>query len=122
MHDAYFFESVMASLLAGAEGGLAVLVAQIFRDGFNAVLDGILIIPVARVLGTPDLIRFSRGYIPLIGPIRLHLEFSVCFFFLMIRRPPSFKLFPFTTLFRFFFKSTRPTSIHPLTSYAVFRF
>src|SRR6266849_9587926 len=27
-------------------------------------------------------------------------EFSICFFFLMIRRPPRSTLFPYTTLFR----------------------
>src|SRR5260221_568065 len=43
-------------------------------------------------------------------------------FFLMIRRPPRSTLFPFTTLFLFFLKSTRPTSIPPFTSHAVFRF
>src|SRR5258706_331337 len=44
------------------------------------------------------------------------------FFFLMIRRPPRSTLFPYTTLFLFFLKSTRPTSIHSLPSQAVFRF
>src|SRR5260221_188376 len=46
----------------------------------------------------------------------------IFFFFLMIRRPPRSTLFPYTTLFLFFLKSTRPTSIHTFTSYAVFRF
>src|SRR5260221_376930 len=44
------------------------------------------------------------------------------FFFLMIRRPPRSTLFPYTTLFLFFWKSTRPTDIHTLTPHAVFRF
>src|SRR5260221_114349 len=44
------------------------------------------------------------------------------FFFLMIRRPPRSTLFPYTTLFLFFLKSTRPTSIHTFPSHAVFRF
>src|SRR5258706_297870 len=47
---------------------------------------------------------------------------NTLFFFLMIRRPPRSTLFPYTTLFLFFLKSTRPTSTHFLTSYAVFRF
>src|SRR3712207_9428549 len=29
-----------------------------------------------------------------------YAQFSVCFFFLMIRRPPRSTLFPYTTLFR----------------------
>src|SRR5260221_132328 len=42
--------------------------------------------------------------------------------FLMIRRPPRATLFPYTTLFLFFLKSPRPTSIHTLPSHAVFWF
>src|SRR6266404_7050571 len=36
------------------------------------------------------------------------LYFSVCFFFLMIRRPPRSTLFPYTTLFRSPRRSQRP--------------
>src|SRR5260221_488119 len=43
-------------------------------------------------------------------------------FFLMIRRPPRSTLFPYTPLFLFFLKSTRPTAIPSFTSHAVFRF
>src|SRR5260221_93466 len=43
-------------------------------------------------------------------------------FFLMIRRPPRSTLFPYTTLFFFFRKSTRLTTIPPFPSHAVFRF
>src|SRR5260221_395431 len=46
--------------------------------------------------------------------------FCLSFFFLMIRRPPRSTLFPYTTLFRFYRKSTRLTSSHTVTSYAVF--
>src|SRR2546422_8179034 len=75
------------------------------------------------------------------------LPFSVCFFFLMIRRPPRSTLFPYTTLFRSLYaerckpstqllkagavrvnrpadvldrKSTRLHSSHGYISYAVF--
>src|SRR5260221_402410 len=44
------------------------------------------------------------------------------FFFLMIRRPPRSTLFPYTTLFLFFLKSTPPTDIPTFPSQAVFRF
>src|SRR2546422_7599690 len=37
------------------------------------------------------------------------LPFFVCFFFLMIRRPPRSTLFPYTTLFRSYVSGTRPT-------------
>src|SRR3989337_3776424 len=37
------------------------------------------------------------------------LCFIVCFFFLMIRRPPRSTLFPYTTLFRSNLPSTSPT-------------
>src|SRR5260221_104386 len=57
---------------------------------------------------------------PGLSPSRPHAHSSLLF--LMIRRPPRSTLFPYTTLFRFFLKSTRPTSIHTLTSHAVFRF
>src|SRR5260221_14557 len=50
------------------------------------------------------------------------LLYSFLFFFLMIRRPPRSTLFPYTTLFLFFLKSTRPTYIPPFPSHAVFRF
>src|SRR6267154_4116487 len=72
----------------------------------------------------------------------LSLLFFVCFFFLMIRRPPRSTLFPYTTLFRptatsarrgsrcrgsrrsasrpVDRKSTRLNSSHPSISYAVF--
>src|SRR5436309_11542963 len=35
-------------------------------------------------------------------------SFSICFFFLMIRRPPRSTLFPYTTLFRSPARSQRP--------------
>src|SRR2546427_4968089 len=38
------------------------------------------------------------------------MVFFLFFFFLMIRRPPRSTLFPYTTLFRSVFRSTRP---HP---------
>src|SRR5258706_209871 len=44
------------------------------------------------------------------------------FFFLMIPRLPRSTLFPYTTLFFFFLKNPRPTSIHSLPPHAVFRF
>src|SRR5258708_33551257 len=37
----------------------------------------------------------------------IHSHYSLCFFFLMIRRPPRSTLFPYTTLFR----STRITRV-----------
>src|SRR5260221_414357 len=43
-------------------------------------------------------------------------------FFLMISLPTRSTLFPYTTLFFFFLKSTRPNTTHTLTTYAVFRF
>src|SRR5260370_731271 len=42
-------------------------------------------------------------------------------FFLMIHLPTRSSLFSHTTFFRFFLKSTRLTSIHTFTPYAVFR-
>src|SRR5216684_7552529 len=74
-------------------------------------------------------------------PFFLHLLFYICFFFLMIRRPPRSTLFPYTTLFRSAGrlrgqpgcalpgavqaprsdrKSTRLNSSHGYISYAVF--
>src|SRR6266581_7207826 len=71
----------------------------------------------------------------------IELLFLLCFFFLMIRRPPRSTLFPYTTLFRSRAsllpllcgsggfregqpardrKSTRLNSSHPSISYAVF--
>src|SRR5437867_13094946 len=41
----------------------------------------------------------SRCLSVLIHSILLHIS-SLCFFFLMIRRPPRSTLFPYTTLFR----------------------
>src|SRR5258706_407634 len=48
--------------------------------------------------------------------------FQLMFFFLFIRVPPRSKLFLYRTLFFFFLKSTRPTTIHSPTPHAVFRF
>src|SRR5260221_527677 len=48
--------------------------------------------------------------------------FHFPFFFLMIRRPPRSTLFPYPSLFLFFLKNTRPTTIHPFPPHAVFRF
>src|ERR1051326_9360669 len=42
-----------------------------------------------------------------------HVVFAVCFFFLMIRRPPRSTLFPYTTLFR---SLTTPPSASALSS------
>src|SRR5256885_12014351 len=46
--------------------------------------------------------------------IEIHLFFF--FFFLMIRRPPRSTLFPYTTLFRSGFISTRPAPYSPMNS------
>src|SRR5438128_3781121 len=40
-----------------------------------------------------------------------HIVVFICFFFLMIRRPPRSTLFPYTTLFRSH-KGARPDGIH----------
>src|SRR2546421_498386 len=63
-------------------------------------------------------------YIASTSAFLLVVRYYACrfIFFLMIRRPPRSTLFPYTTLFFFFLKNTRPTSIHPLSSHAVFRF
>src|SRR5687767_15854042 len=43
----------------------------------------------------------------LISYVFLPTSFPLCFFFLMIRRPPRSTLFPYTTLFRSLFRSAR---------------
>src|SRR5436190_16599489 len=78
---------------------------------------------------------------PLLSLLYSSFPCCICFFFLMIRRPPRSTLFPYTTLFRSFDfggggrdgaggrdgdggrsdrKSTRLNSSHTVISYAVF--
>src|ERR1022692_4459352 len=49
-----------------------------------------------KVLEEPEL-RNVELHLPVLFPFP---EFVLCFFFLMIRRPPRSTLFPYTTLFR----------------------
>src|SRR5260221_298084 len=78
-----------------------------------------LVHPTLQTMHTPHRLLYPDIHIchPSLAHFFLH---SV--FFLMIRRPPRSTLFPYTTLFLFFWKSTRPTSIHTFTSHAVFCF